>query len=410
MSVKKSSKKKKSDDDVLIEVSHVSKKFSRSLKRSMAYGISDISRNMFGIGSNPGKLRKNEFWAVDDVSFKVRRGETLGLIGPNGSGKSTLLKMLNGIYWPDKGKIKIKGKVSALIEVGAGFHPMLTGRENIYINGAILGMSNDEIDSKFNDIVEFADIGDFLDTPVKFYSSGMFVRLGFAIAVHCEPDVLLVDEVLAVGDVGFSVKCYNAISNMKREAAVILVSHNVAQIARYCGSSIYLKTGRIQEYSKNVDFVIEQYMNAFEHNGSISIETMNAKISNYSTSGKLISDTYEINYGEDLIISFDIKIEKEFKKAEINLSLTGPDMSPVVKINNEKGKRMYIENNGKTMHVEVKVPKIQIATKQYYLRILLHEFGTERVLGRYERILSIKVKGNYFSYAPVQYSGEWKIN
>src|SRR3990172_3423613 len=208
-------------DDVVIKAEHVSKKYCKSLKHSMSYGLQDIGRNLVGLSSRSELLRKNEFWAVDDVSFELKRGEALGLIGPNGCGKSTLLKMLNGIFWPDKGKITMKGKVGGLIEVGAGFHPLLTGRENVYINGAILGMSRKEIDDKFDDIVEFADIEDFIDAPVKSYSSGMFVRLGFAVAAHCEPDVLLVDEVLAVGDVNFQNRCLRRINEMMARCAVI---------------------------------------------------------------------------------------------------------------------------------------------------------------------------------------------
>ncbi len=193
--------------EVAVLVEHVSKKYCKSLKRSMFYSLSDISRNMLGFGSHPSRLRRDEFWALDDVSFEVKRGETLGLVGPNGAGKSTMLKMLNGIFWPDKGRITVRGRVGALIEVGAGFHPLLSGRENIYVNAAILGMGKKEVDRKFDSIVAFADIGDFLDAPVKHYSSGMFVRLGFAVAVHCDPDILLVDEVLAVGDTAFQSKC-----------------------------------------------------------------------------------------------------------------------------------------------------------------------------------------------------------
>ena len=178
--------------DIAIRVNHVSKKFCRYLRKSMRYGMQDIGGNLLGMSTKPDMLRKDEFWAVDDVSFELHRGETLGIIGPNGSGKSTIFKMLNGIYMPDKGKIEIYGRVGALIEIGAGFHPMLTGRENIYVNAAIRGMTKEEVDEKFDDIIEFADIGDFIDTPVKHYSSGMFVRLGFAVAVHCEPGVLLI--------------------------------------------------------------------------------------------------------------------------------------------------------------------------------------------------------------------------
>jgi len=190
-------------NDVIVEVDHLSKKYCKSLRRSMRYGIEDIGRNLLGLRSRSGVLREGEFWALNNISFQIKKGEVVGIIGPNGSGKTTLLKLLNGIFWPDQGKITVCGKIGVLIELGAGFHPSLTGRENIYINAAILGMTKDEVNEKFDSIIDFADIGDFIDTPVKHYSSGMFVRLGFAVAVHSDPDILLIDEVLAVGDVQF---------------------------------------------------------------------------------------------------------------------------------------------------------------------------------------------------------------
>lgn len=229
-----------------IKVDHVSKKYCKSLKRSMVYGVKDIGRNAFGLSSHSGGLRKDEFWAVDDVSFEIKKGETLGIIGPNGSGKTTLLKMLNGIFWPDKGKITVNGRVGALIAVGAGFHPLLTGRENVYINAAILGMTKEEVDEKYDDIVEFADIGGFLDTPVKFYSSGMFVRLGFAIAIHCEPDILLVDEILSVGDAEFQSKSIRKMQEiMNRGVSIVFVSHNMDAVRRVCNKVIILNHGKL---------------------------------------------------------------------------------------------------------------------------------------------------------------------
>lgn len=246
--------------DTVIQAEHVSKKYSKFLKKSMLYGIEDIGRNILGMRSRSGMLRPGEFWSVDDVSFEVKRGETLGLIGPNGSGKTTLLKMLNGIFWPDRGRITIKGRVGALIAVGAGFHPLLTGRENISINGAILGMDKKEIARKFDSIVEFADIGDFLDTPVKHYSSGMFVRLGFSVAVHCEPDILLVDEVLAVGDTEFQSKCYCRIAElMKQGVVIILVAHNMETIRHMCRKALFLWKGRMQEMGDS-DSVVLNYL------------------------------------------------------------------------------------------------------------------------------------------------------
>lgn len=246
-------------DDTVIRVENVSKKYCRSLKHTMFYGMQDILRNAIGLSSNAESLRDGEFWALDAVSFEVKKGETFGIIGSNGSGKTTLLKLINGIFMPDKGRVEIRGRVGALIEVGAGFHPMLTGRENIYINGAILGMSKKEIDKKFDEIVDFADIGDFIDAPVKHYSSGMYVRLGFAVAVHCEPDILLIDEVLAVGDMGFQMKCFKKLDEFKRNGKIIvIVSHDLLIINKLCSRVVLLD--RIAVYDGITEKALDQYL------------------------------------------------------------------------------------------------------------------------------------------------------
>ncbi len=260
------------ENNAVIQVNGVSKKFCRSLKRSMWYGFRDILRDTAGLRPKSGRLRRKEFWAVDDVSFELKRGETLGLIGPNGAGKTTILKMLNGIVLPDKGSLRIKGRVGALIQIGAGFHPQLTGRENIYINGAILGMGKREIDKKFDAIVEFADIGDFLNTPVKFYSSGMFVRLGFAVAVHCEPEILLIDEVLAVGDKGFQTKCFNKVGKLKKNGTTaILVSHNMHVISTFTQKVILLNNAKLK-YFNNVEDGVKEYTKLFISKKDLCIE------------------------------------------------------------------------------------------------------------------------------------------
>lgn len=235
-----------SDQDVVIRVEGVSKKFSRTLKQSILYGLIDISHNALGLQSLSGALRSGEFWAVHDVSFEVRRGEVLGLLGNNGSGKSTTLKMLNGIYMPDRGRIEVKGRVGALIEVGAGFHPLLSGRENVYVNGAILGMSKRQIDRRLDEIIEFAELEAFIDMPVKFYSSGMYVRLGFSVAVNAQPDVLLVDEILSVGDIAFQQKSFMKIGELLRQGTtIVFVSHNMQTVSYVCRRAILFETGNV---------------------------------------------------------------------------------------------------------------------------------------------------------------------
>ena len=191
-----------------------------------------------------GNAHREDFVAIDDVTLSIQAGTTVGLMGANGSGKSTLLKLIGGIVSPSSGKIETRGRMAALLELGAGFHPDLSGRENVYLNASILGLSREQIDRQFDDIVAFSGIGDFIDTAVKFYSSGMYVRLAFSVAVHTDPDILLVDEVLAVGDEAFQRKCMERIAQFREEGrTIILVSHSAQQVAELCDRGIVLSTG-----------------------------------------------------------------------------------------------------------------------------------------------------------------------
>ncbi len=243
----------------LIEVQGVSKKFCRSLKRSIWYGLRDLGGEVLGRGSDRSTLRRDEFWAVRDTAFELYPGETLGLIGPNGAGKTTLLRILHGLITPDEGRVTVRGRMQALIALGAGFSPVLTGRENIYVNAAILGIPRRDVDSRLDEIVDFAGIPDFIDSPVQNYSSGMTVRLGFAVAAHLEPDILLVDEVLAVGDEGFQVKCLNKIGELKASGtAIVLVSHNTHTVSTYC-DRVLVKSAREHELFTDIAAGVRAY-------------------------------------------------------------------------------------------------------------------------------------------------------
>jgi len=225
---------------------HVWKKFRRGERHdSLRDAVAALVKKPFSPRPDRDALDRQEFWALKDVSFEVQPGEAIGIIGPNGAGKSTTLKLLTRILRPTKGACRVRGRVGALIEIAAGFHPDLTGRENLYLQGAILGMNRAEVAGKLDAIIEFAGIRDFIDTPVKRYSSGMNARLGFAVAAHVEPDVLLIDEVLAVGDFSFQQKCFARLAEFRRSgAAIVFVSHNMQAIVSLCDKALLLRPGR----------------------------------------------------------------------------------------------------------------------------------------------------------------------
>jgi lipopolysaccharide transport system ATP-binding protein len=227
-----------------LKVENLSKKFCRSLKRSLWYGLKDLGSELFLTRGQRDQLRRDEFWALRDVSFEVGRGETLGLVGHNGAGKSTLLKLINGLIRPDVGRVTTGGRVGALIELGTGFHPVLSGRENIYVNAAILGLPRREVERRLDEIIDFAEIGEFIDAPVQSYSSGMKVRLGFSIAAHLNPEILLIDEILSVGDASFRQRCIKRLADYKRGGGTVLfVSHNSTLVNSVCDRVLLLDHG-----------------------------------------------------------------------------------------------------------------------------------------------------------------------
>lgn len=249
--------------DTAIQVENVSKRYRLGQTITLRRVLSEAAAWVRGHGAKTAThTTENEFWALRDVSVDIKPGEVLGLIGRNGAGKSTLLKVLSRITSPTSGRITMHGRVASLLEVGTGFHPELTGRENIFLNGSILGMKRSEIRDHFDDIVEFAEIGKFLDTPVKRYSSGMYVRLAFAVAAHLEPEILLIDEVLAVGDAAFQRKCLGKMGDVaKRGRTVVFVSHNMAAVSSLCDRSVLLENGQatfIGDTSKAVQRYLQQ--------------------------------------------------------------------------------------------------------------------------------------------------------
>lgn len=270
------------DDDTIISIQDVSKKFCRSLKQAYVYGLKDIAAEVFGTSRGSHALRKGEFWALQNVSIDVRRGESLGLIGVNGSGKTTLLRIISGLIKPDTGSIRIRGRIAALIALGAGFNPLLSGRENVYVNMSILGLSRQEIDESFQNVLDFAEVWDAIDAPVRTYSSGMRARLGFACAIYTKPDILLIDEVLAVGDARFRTKCYRKLNELREKGtSFVLVSHSSNAILNICNTTVYLSKGNVVMCGET-DLVMSKYEEDLLKIGSESGKGAMADISDNS--------------------------------------------------------------------------------------------------------------------------------
>lgn len=307
----------------------------------MAYGIKDLGCNFLGIRSDTNNLRKDEFWALKDINFEIKKGEAVGLIGVNGCGKSTLLRLITGIYPPDSGEINIRGNVGALIALGAGFHPHMTGRENIYINGTILGMQNNDIDAIIDAIIDFAEVGEFIDAPVSTYSSGMRVRLGFAVAVQVKPEVLLIDEVLAVGDISFQNKCIRHLRNLLRDdRSIIFVSHSMANVRRICSRGILMNHGKILA-DGDLEPVIGEYLkltNSSEiesdfignKNNSITpVVTYSSDLARIIGMTSMNEESEEVDsfmYREDLVFLLTIDVLKTIYKPWIELLIYCPSL------------------------------------------------------------------------------------
>ncbi len=281
-----------------------------------------------GEANNRETIEGEYVWALQDINFEVKQGEVLGIIGKNGAGKSTLLKILSKVTAPTKGNIKVKGRIASLLEVGTGFHPELTGRENIFLNGAILGMTKNDIKSKFDEIVEFSGIGKYIDTPVKRYSSGMYVRLAFAVAAHLEPEILIIDEVLAVGDAEFQKKCLGKMKDVAGEGRTVLfVSHNMGAVSSLCSQAIVMKNGLVAD-NGHTEQIIRRYLTENTNNISATSfvnipqnrrgngKVRFSKIEMTNTNGEILQ---EFQRGKEVIFSCALNAETDIMEAQVSI-------------------------------------------------------------------------------------------
>jgi lipopolysaccharide transport system ATP-binding protein len=396
-------------DEVLIKVEGVRKKFCRSLKKSLWYGVKDMATEVAGGKGRHGALRDGEFWAVNDVSFELRRGECLGLIGRNGAGKTTLLKMLNGLIKPDEGRIEIRGRVGALIALGAGFNPILTGRENIYVNGSVLGLTKKEIDAKIDEIIDFADIPEFIDAPVQSYSSGMQVRLGFAVATALEPDVLLLDEVLAVGDAGFRAKCYSRMAALRARAAVIFVSHSMPQLARICNTSILLAQGTTCFYGATA-LAITKYDAQFKHDSS-TVRAGNGRVRvssiQFRDSTRRVCD--HLRYGESVIVEITVLAEVFIPSLVVDITFRTLAQEVAAECNNYVLSAPMSVRPGERCLVSATIPKLCLNPSTYSVSAFLLDANMIAHYDWFENASIITTVGGRPATAPYQIHAEWSL-
>ena len=321
-----------------------------------------------------------EFWALEDVSFEVQKGDVLGIIGRNGAGKSTLLKILSRITEPTRGRVTICGRVASLLEVGTGFHPELTGRENIYLNGALLGMTKQEIRKRFDEIVAFAEVERFLDTPVKRYSSGMYVRLGFAVAAHLEPEILIVDEVLSVGDAAFQRKCMGKMSHVATEEGrtVLLVTHNMPAVLSVCSKALFLNAGRVCVLGNASDSV-RRYMKEVTEISNISLKLRTDRTGNGSVrfirvyfANNCLSTINEVRSGDDITIVIELENNTGAALTRFHLSAPIRDtceniicyLSSALQRNDFE----YIPYS-KIIRIGIRIPKFQVVPGRYSMTL-----------------------------------------
>lgn len=395
--------------DSIIKVSSLSKRYRLGLKENPSETLlGQISQVIRSPWQNLKRLRalsrfgledESVFWALKDVSFEVKEGDVLGIIGKNGAGKSTLLKILSQITDPTSGKVEIHGRVASLLEVGTGFHPELSGRENIYMNGTILGMTRREIDSKLDEIIEFSGVEKFIDTPVKFYSSGMKVRLGFSVAAHLDPEILIIDEVLAVGDYEFQKKCIGKIESVSKQGrTIIFVSHSKEAISEICNKVILLESGLLisegetrkilSKYYKEESsfrFKIDQFQSYNFRNSNEKIEI--SKL--YLASNGKEKGIFELNEEINLIIHYNVKSEGLI--INLSISVYGPNMEYILASPSNSDSNWYQKKHPIGSYIaNCILPPFLFNDQRYFISVLMVENG-HNILLDLEKVLSFSV-------------------
>lgn len=404
------------ENNIVIKVCNITKKFKVYLDKghSLKERVVNINRNRYEVRN-----------VINGISFEIKQGEAVGLVGHNGCGKSTTLKMLTRIMYPDSGTVQIKGRVSSLLELGAGFHPDMTGRENIYTNASIFGLKKKEIDSKLQDIIEFSELEEYIDNPVRTYSSGMYMRLAFSVAINVNADILLIDEILAVGDVNFQEKCFNKLFELKNlGTTIVIVSHSMGQVERICDRSIWIHDGKVKADGKpnEVDELYLEYMdserkksNGKEINSAIDIQenesirrrgSGEARITNVVLLDENNSEVAFVNWGSDVIFKLKYESTKIGTEAVFGLCINRIDGVRCYGLNMRTDNTEFVRLN-KTGNVELVFNKIKLLKGSYSIDVTI-ESKTGETIDYWNKAFSFEIVSTKKCSGVAWLDHEWK--
>lgn len=414
--------------DTVISIEKLGKRYTIDHQRSSGDGMRHVIESAMRApiawlrSSQPRKMQHVDFWALRDVSFKVNRGEVVGIVGRNGAGKSTILKILSRITVPTEGRIHIQGRTASLLEVGTGFHQELTGRENIFLNGAILGMTRAEIIRKFDEIVEFSGVEEFLDTPVKRYSSGMYVRLAFAVAAHLDPEILIIDEVLAVGDAAFQKKCLGKMGSFARSGRTVLfVSHSMDAIRTLCERCVWIKDGRVHKDGRT-DAIVEDYFNsvASEQAFSCTNAEYGLTVQKVVLKNEQGEECSQFQPGDDLTVEVSYDAHKLVERPIVALGVLGVNGSCFTSNMLLDGHRPQ-ELNGRGK-ITCTFKSIPLLPQNYTVKMIIRSANVQDLIMDYQEVAGFSVvgdlseygyKGDFLTFArhstPVVVPYEWRL-
>jgi len=408
----------------LLQVEGLAKRFCRDLRKSLLYGVMDIGREALGRPPRTDWLRSSEFWALSDIGFSVRRGEAVGLVGKNGSGKTTLMRILSGLIKPTVGRVVTRGRVAPLLALGAGFNPVLTGRENIYVNMSVLGLTRDEIDERFDEVVAFSEIEYALDAPVQNYSSGMTARLGFSCAIHTAPDILLIDEVMAVGDLQFRQKCQAKLREMRNNGTTfIIVNHSPSLPLAVCTRGVYLQQGQMLAYG-DIDAVVEQYeRNLYQASGETHVTSVDFKST--ATEGFEFTNIQFLQHG---VVSTELttgrnaslRVEMRVKQSQSRIHfvvrcyrlpsedhISGMDEELIVQFpSNQEGQVFWMESGARV--VELPLEPLVFAPGSYQVKVEAFDAEDRPIGSRRSPSVTVMAEG-YCRHSEFYQPHRWEI-